>query len=805
MIETRNGRILVDGVPTLVLAGEIHYFRVPRAGWEQRIELAVEAGCTAVASYIPWLWHELPDGSIDVTGSTRPERDVGAFIDLCARHGLQFIARPGPFIMAELKNEGLPYRLYREHPEIVATGWDGAPATTATVDYLAPAYLAECRRWFDAVLPVIAARLHPAGPVIAVQLDNEIGMLAWISNSPDLTDDLLADFAGWLRRTHGAQAAVRYPVDPADPVAWRRAIESPGEDIAGDLRVDLARFMRGRFARYVDQLADLAVGNGVTGVPFLINIHGTEGGNGVPFGIGVSQLLETWRGKPGFIAGSDHYLGNMSSATTVDIHFVNAIQVAVNGTDQPLTSLEFEAGTGDYGGGLDRWYDAATVDLKTRLCLAQGNRMINYYLLAGGVNPPLDVPVGDGNDRISFTGERHGTAAPISPEGKRGQGFAATAGIGRATATHAAWLADSDEERDDLALAFLPDAFATEYHYPGSAVMARVAGDLAAHRGPGQRKALWRSLLYAGFRFGAVDLQDENADLPGVVGVASGVHLDDAVQHRLVRHLRSGGGLLWLGPLPQRDLRDRPCTVLADALGVRPGVRLAGMPRYFPSIRGHGLLDVMAETRVGWLQEIVASAVGGQPAPPEPLLTDVDGRACGVLATAGAGRAILLTAEVPSHPRLFAAAAAALGVRPGVVLTTDVPGVVVTTTSSPSGDRLLHLLNPTGYDASVTLGGAAAGPDGPAAYAVPAHTGHFLARGLTLPWGRLESATSELTAHGPDGLTVGPSLDPGGHRILLRTGREVAAPDGVEVSTIDSGLVWVTAADGSRPLSLTVR
>ena len=252
MIETRNRRILVDGVPTLVLAGEIHYFRVPRAGWEQRIELAVEAGCTAVASYIPWLWHELPDGSIDVTGSTRPERDVGAFIDLCARHGLQFIARPGPFIMAELKNEGLPYRLYREHPEIVATGWDGAPATTATVDYLAPAYLAECRRWFDAVLPVIAARLHPAGPVIAVQLDNEIGMLAWISNSPDLTDDLLADFAGWLRRTHGAQAAVRYPVDPADPVAWRRAIESPGEDIAGDLRVDLPLFMRDRFARYVD-------------------------------------------------------------------------------------------------------------------------------------------------------------------------------------------------------------------------------------------------------------------------------------------------------------------------------------------------------------------------------------------------------------------------------------------------------------------------------------------------------------------------------------------------------------------------
>ena len=43
--------------------------------------------------------------------------------------------------------------------------------------------------------------------------------------------------------------------------------------------------------------------------------------------------------------------------------------------------------------------------------------MINYYLFAGGINPPLDEPVGDGNDRISFTGERHGTAAPDRPRG----------------------------------------------------------------------------------------------------------------------------------------------------------------------------------------------------------------------------------------------------------------------------------------------------------------------------------------------------------------------------------------------------
>ena len=134
--------------------------------------------------------------------------------------------------------------------------------------------------------------------------------------------------------------------------------------------------------------------------------------------------------------------------------------------------------------------------------------MINYYLLAGGINPHLDTPVGDGNDRISFTGERHGTAAPIGPLGQRGLTFAATAGVTHAAVANSRWLADQDEELDDLTAGFWPDAFMTEYHYPGSAIMTEIVDDLALHRGPGQRKALWRSMLLAGFRFSATNLQD---------------------------------------------------------------------------------------------------------------------------------------------------------------------------------------------------------------------------------------------------------------------------------------------------------
>lgn len=309
----------------MLVSGEIHYFRVAREQWEQRLDLAVDTGLTTVASYLPWVFHERPDGTVDVEGRTRPERDVGAFIDLCAQRGLTFLARPGPFVMAELKNEGVPFRLYDEHPEIVPRGWDGRPAPSRTLDYLAPAFLAETARWYDAILPILRPRLEPnGGNVIGVQLDNEVGMLAWVTNSPDLTDDVLADFARWVE-TSGRESA--YPLTPGGP-HWASAVRSPHPDYAGALRLDLAYFMRDRFARYIRALRAMAVERGITGVPFFVNLHGTESGSGAPFPIGISQLVSTYAGVPGLIAGSDHYLGEPTLATMVDLHMMNAFMDA---------------------------------------------------------------------------------------------------------------------------------------------------------------------------------------------------------------------------------------------------------------------------------------------------------------------------------------------------------------------------------------------------------------------------------------------------------------------------------------------
>jgi beta-galactosidase len=118
-IETRNRQILVDGAPVQLLCGEIHYFRLHRDEWAGRIDLLTRSGCNAVASYVPWICHEEAEGDVDVDGHARPELDLGAFIDLCRDRGLWFFVRPGPFVMAEMKNEGIPYWVYAKHPDLV--------------------------------------------------------------------------------------------------------------------------------------------------------------------------------------------------------------------------------------------------------------------------------------------------------------------------------------------------------------------------------------------------------------------------------------------------------------------------------------------------------------------------------------------------------------------------------------------------------------------------------------------------------------------------------------------------------------
>jgi beta-galactosidase len=791
-VRLERRRILVDGRPRILMAGEVHYFRLHREDWADRLDKLVASGCDAAAVYMPWLVHETADGRIDLTGETSPYRDLVGFLDLAAERGLLVIARPGPFVMAELKNEGIPFRVYDEHPEAVPRGWDGVPAPSRTLDYLEPGYLAEAERWYAAIMPVLAERqVSRGGPVVAVQLDNEVGMLSWVTNTPELSDGFLAGLADRVQQTTGREAAItRFGADPKDLdawVAWFRAGGTSGsEEQQLAVHHEIGDHHRDRYATYLRRLHLVARTHGVDDVPYLVNLHGTGEGRGRTFPIGISQLSRAYAGVPQMTSGSDHYLGELTVENVPDLYIVNAFMESVHDADQPLTSLEFEAGTGDYGEDLSRLVSPETTELKTRLCVAQGNRLISYYLFAGGHNPPLDSKVGDGNDRIAFTGERHGFAAPVDPEGRLNATYDTVTSAVRAVHGAEHLLADMDPEHDDVLLAYVPDHYLTEYAHPGSARRRHVVAELERFRGMGTRDILARAMVLGGFSFTSVDLSTTDLDPDGpVVALASPPVLGRAVQERLAAFVTAGGRLLLHGVLPVLDDDGSSCAVLADALGLAAGRRVDGGPHLFPSV----LMPGQPEVRVGVLQHL--DAAGSTEV--RPLATDVmDGSAVVAdVAVPGGGRAVVVGCDYPCHLDVWRGLLTRLGVERRVVTHGSTPGLVTGTTVDARGQRLLHLLNvaPTAQVFRADIDGAAFA--GGEAIHLPARAGLMLPVDVRLDGGVLRWATTELDGAGDGSTVLLRRLDRPGSA-LVETDREVDADTDVVVSRTGSGwlLTW---------------
>ncbi|TCC49631.1 glycosyl hydrolase [Kribbella capetownensis] len=804
-IRLERRRILVDGVPRILMAGEVHYFRLHREDWADRLDKLVAAGCDAVASYMPWIVHETASGEVDLTGATSEYRDLIGFLELAAERDLLVIARPGPFVMAELKNEGVPFRIYREHPDAVPLGWDGKPASTATLDYLEPGYLAEAERWYAAIMPVLAERLvSKGGPVAAVQLDNEVGMLSWVTNTPELTDRTLADLAAWADQTWGREGSIdRYGADPSDTgrwASWWRAGGTGGGTEIQQLALhhDLGAHHRDRYARYLLRLRDVALQHGVDGVPFMINLHGTYAGRGRHFPIGISQLSKSYAGVPQTTSGSDHYMGELTVEKVPDLYVMNAFMAAVHDADQPITSLEFEAGTGDYGEDLSSLTAPETAELKTRLCVAQGNRLINYYLFAGGHNPPLDEPVGDGNDRIAFTGERHGFAAPVDPEGRLSQTYAGTASAVRAVHAAEHLLADMDEEHDDVVLGYVPDHYLTEYHHPDSAVRRDQVGELERYRGMGPRDILARALLLGGYSFGAVDLSgtptSAGAELDPagpVVALATPPVLSRAIQERLAEYVRAGGRLLLHGRIPVNDDDGTPCTVFADELGVKVDGTVQGTPHLFPSVRATAWAGDQPEVRVGMMEHLVAPDA-------EPLVVDIATGVPVAVALAG-GRVVVMACDYPSHLDFWRLVWERIGVRRRIIAEGNTPGLVTTSTVDTTGQRLVHLINvaPVPQTFTLTVDGASLDLH------LDAREGLILPVGVRLDDAVLRWSTAELDGPG-DGSTLLLRRQAGQGRALIETTRNVSVDGDAAVSrTAAAWLVtWPAGRAGDR---LTLR
>uniref|UniRef100_A0A8C7Y8N7 Galactosidase, beta 1 n=1 Tax=Oryzias sinensis TaxID=183150 RepID=A0A8C7Y8N7_9TELE len=93
-----------DGQRFRFISGSIHYSRIPRVYWKDRLLKMYMAGLNAIQTYIPWNYHEESPGMYNFSG----DRDVEYFLKLAQDIGLLVILRPGPYICAEWEMGGLP-------------------------------------------------------------------------------------------------------------------------------------------------------------------------------------------------------------------------------------------------------------------------------------------------------------------------------------------------------------------------------------------------------------------------------------------------------------------------------------------------------------------------------------------------------------------------------------------------------------------------------------------------------------------------------------------------------------------------
>ena len=148
----------LDGAPFRFIAGAIHYFRVPRAYWRDRLMKLKACGFNAVETYVAWNAHQPTENEFIYDDML----DLGEFLKTAQELGLYAIVRPGPYICSEWEFGGLPWWLLKD--------------SDIQLRCMNDKYLAAVDRFYDDLIPRLVPMLSTnGGPVLMMQVENEYG------------------------------------------------------------------------------------------------------------------------------------------------------------------------------------------------------------------------------------------------------------------------------------------------------------------------------------------------------------------------------------------------------------------------------------------------------------------------------------------------------------------------------------------------------------------------------------------------------------------------------------------------------
>jgi beta-galactosidase len=149
---------LLDGAAFVIRSGSLHYPRVPRPYWRDRMRKMKSLGLNTLCTYVFWNLHEPEPGRFDFSANL----DLAEYLRTAQSEGLWVLLRPGPYICSEWDFGGMPGWLLAT-PDIKVRSAD-------------PRFLAAAERYIKRVGQEAAGlQVARGGPILMVQVENEYG------------------------------------------------------------------------------------------------------------------------------------------------------------------------------------------------------------------------------------------------------------------------------------------------------------------------------------------------------------------------------------------------------------------------------------------------------------------------------------------------------------------------------------------------------------------------------------------------------------------------------------------------------
>ncbi len=543
-------------------SGEIHYFRIKRKFWDKHLEAAKEAGLATISTYVPWAWHESVEGVFDFDGTSCPERDLKGWLQRCQAHGLFCIVKPGPFILAETRGAGLPdWFLDQYHDQVKMHNSKGEIVQSDGVSLFHPIYIEKVSLWYDHIMPFISKReISAGGPIIMMQICNEIGVFSWLAHQADYSNDVKERFVHYLTNEFSSISEVNslWGTNYSD---FGQIELPPDSKLTFSSKKDRARdyewhrFWRTYYGDYLRMLTNMARERGVT-IPFYHNLPGWIYGSGYEFPVNITMYEDLFGDKSEIIFGIDHIPEFLSYRNMHDDRIINDITKAMQG-NKPLFAAEFQCGSREY----HVVTNPREMELFYKASLAHGLTGWNYYMFSQGRNPR----------QRGYSGETFYWFTPLTPEGNRTSAFPLVKRMSKIINTAENIIVEA-KRKAEICVLFYPHYYATELERPEDETCG-LQFNYSHIRRPAYFDGLLKAFQVLNIDYDMADLTKASADSLSnykQVWIFSTDEMNARDQQAIVNYVEKGGNLVIFPYLPDREMSQKPCKIIRDALSIEP-------------------------------------------------------------------------------------------------------------------------------------------------------------------------------------------------------------------------------------------